>query len=474
MARLADQVYRRVPVPIQTLMVSAYGFWWKRLRFGGAFAEECVAFRSRERFTTEQWMTYQDEHLRALLISAFDHVPYYSALWTRLGVSRADLDRLSTAELKALPPLEKSIARDAPESLLNDGHATRSHLVFHTSGSTGTPVRTFWLPHEIQRSLAIRESRSCGFAGVSFSMPRATFSGRIVEPDPESHGPYYRFNLAERQVYFSAFHLRPATAAAYLHALRRHHVEWITGYSNSIFQLALMVLDQNLKAPSLKAVITTSEKVIPEMREVIEKAFSTRVFEEYATVEDLFYVCECEAGRKHVNPDAGILEVVDADFRPVPPGTLGEVLATGFIRPGQPMIRYRVGDLAVLDDQPCPCGRAMPVLKEVLGRVEDTVYGPDGRRMLRFHGIFVGQAHVQEGQIVQKRLDHLVVRVVPKVGFGPADKADIIQRVQQRLTQKVNVTVEAVEQISRTKAGKFPAVICDLPHDVLERVRGVH
>ncbi len=97
-------------------------------------------------------------------------------------------------------------------------------------------------------------------------MPRATFSGRMVEPNPESKGPFYRYNLAEKQVYFSPFHLRPDTAARYVEALRRHHVRWGTGYAVSYYLLARFMLEKNIPAPELKAIITTSEKLTPEMR----------------------------------------------------------------------------------------------------------------------------------------------------------------------------------------------------------------
>jgi phenylacetate-CoA ligase len=223
-----------------------------------------------------------------------------------------------------------------------------------------------------------------------------------------------------------------------------------------------MAQDQGLQAPALKAVITTSEKITPEMRAVVESVFQTRVYEEYGTVEELFYVCENEYGQKLINPDHGLLEVVDARFNPVGAGEDGEVLATGFVRASQPMIRYRIGDSAILSDEQPRCGRQMPVLQEVLGRVEDTIYAPDGRRMLRFHGIFVDQPHVQEGQIVQEKLDLIRVRVVPKAGFSPADEQEITARVQQRLTRQMRVIVETVAVIERNKAGKFRAVVSNL------------
>lgn len=456
-----DQIYRYSPTSLQHLLVSLYGLHWKRLRFGGQFHKEIKKFRQREYWSHDDLQYYQEGQLRSLLVLAFTRVPYYKDVWKGL-VTVDQLSKFTVADLKFIPPLEKQVARDNPQSLLVDGKRDRRHIVFYTSGSTGTPVTTYWLPEELQRSLALRETRSCNIAGVSFSMPRATFSGRIVEPNPKSKGPFYRFNFAERQVYFSAFHLGPSTVAQYINALRRHKIIWITGYSNSIYQLAQLATDQRIAAPTLKSVITTSEKITPEMRAVIEEYFSTKVYEEYATVEDLFYVCENEYGEKLISPDAGVVEVVGDDFAPLPVGEQGEVLATGFIRTHQLMIRYRVGDIAVLSDKKPSCGRQMPVMEEVIGRIEDTIYAPDGRRMVRFHGIFVNQPHIQEGQIVQKQLNHIHVRVVPKAGFSQEDENDIEKRIQQRLSADVTVSIEKVDHIERTKSGKFKAVISEI------------
>jgi phenylacetate-CoA ligase len=101
----------------------------------------------------------------------------------------------------------------------------------------------------------------------------------------------------------------------------------------------------------------------------------------------------------------------------------------------------------------------MPVIKEVVGRIEDTVVGPDGRQMVRFHGIFINQPHIIEGQIIQESLNQIRVKIVPTAGFEQSDEDDIIHRVQQRLGNGITVTVERVESIPRTKSGKFKSVI---------------
>lgn len=312
---------------------------------------------------------------------------------------------------------------------------------------------------EIRNSLALREVRSARWARVSFQMPRATFSGRLVEPDPESRGPFYRFNLIERQAYLSAFHLRADTASFYVDALRKHRIQWLTGYAVSYYVLAKFILEKGLKVPPLKAVITTSEKLLPEMRQVMQDAYGCRVYEEYSTVENVLFASECQHGRLHVSPDVAIVEILRPDGTPCQSDEMGEVVTTSLVREYQPFIRYRLGDLAIWDATPCPCGRTMPALKEVVGRIEDVVIGPDGRQMVRFHGVFLDQPHVREGQIIQEALNRIRVRIVPTNGFGSADSRAIIHRVQQRLGSRVEVIVELVNQIPRTPAGKFQAVV---------------
>jgi len=264
----------------------------------------------------------------------------------------------------------------------------------------------------------------------------------------------------ERQVYFSAFHLKPDTAQKYVHALRRHKIQWGTGYAVSFYLLARFMLERGIQPTGhLKAIITTSEKLTPEMRAVMEQAYGCKIYEEYSTVENAIFASECEYRRLHVSPDVSVVEILRPDSSPCEPGEAGEVVVTTLSRTYQPLVRFRLGDMAMWDEEPCPCGRQMPVIKEVIGRIEDVVIGPDGRQMVRFHGVFANQPHIQEGQIIQETLDCIRVKVVAKKGFSNEDIQNIIHRVQQRLGENIKVVVEPVLEIPRTKAGKFQAVV---------------
>ena len=211
--------------------------------------------------------------------------------------------------------------------------------------------------------------------------------------------------------------------------------------------------------------ITTSEKLTPHGRALIERGLGCRVYQEYGTVEDALFACEHADGRLRLSPDAGILELRRPDGSIVEPGSSdeGETITTGFIRRSQLFIRYRLGDVAAWDPAPDRSGLAMPILADVVGRIEDVVEGPDGRRTVRFHGIFTEIPGVREAQVIQEARDRLRIRVVPSRDYGDETATEIVRRVHARLTAAMHVEVETVEEIPRTAAGKFKAVVNLVP-----------
>ncbi|NMC16573.1 MAG: phenylacetate--CoA ligase family protein [Chloroflexi bacterium] len=449
-----DQLYARAPLWLQNGMVSTYGVYWHWARFGPNFKGYVQDFHARENFSSSEWKAYQEERLKRLLSICAHDVPFYAQRWTDQQKQAA-----LQGDLQKLPLLEKTPLREHPEQFLRRNLRPFPRFKFFTSGTTGTPIATYFTLAENRQCVALREARSANWAGVSFFEPRATFSGRIVQPDPSDESSVYRYNAIEKQVYFSAFHLKPKTAARYVDALRKHKITWLTGYAVSFYLLAKYILDQNLSVPPLKAVITTSEKLTPDMRAVMQAAYRCRIFEEYSTVETALFASECEHGRLHVSPDVSITEILRPDGTPCQPGEVGEVVTTALLRSYQPLIRFRLGDLAAWDPEPCLCGRQMPVLQEVVGRIEDVVTGPDGRQLVRFHGIFANQPNIIEGQVIQETLRDFTVKVVCTQNFTEQDVADIKCRMAQRLGEGVMISVERVESISRSSSGKFQAVI---------------
>jgi phenylacetate-CoA ligase len=459
-----EWLYPNVPVWAQNLGISLYGITWRRERLGGNFEAHVEGFRDRDRWSPEQMRAYVEQELRRVLVHCVHQVPYYQRVWSKRGLPLETLMRMTLADLFEVPITPKQDLRAAPEEFVAQDVARRSKLRrYYSSGTTGTPITSICNSDGHRRFFACREVRSFGWAGTSLRRPRSMIGGRLVVPKGIARPPFHRYNLVEKQVYFSAYHIAPAHVADYVRALNQYQPCVLTGYAYSHYLLARMMCAQRLSLDyEPEALVLSSEKLTAEMKRVIQKAFRARAFEEYGAVEQCMLATECEHGRLHVNSDFGILEIVDADGYPVPPGVEGRILCTSLLNEAQPLVRYDIGDVGIWSAVACPCGRNhLPVLQEVVGRLEDVVIGPDGREMVRFHGIFVDLPHVVEGQVIQETLDKFTLKVVAREGFGAEQEQLIRRRFAERLGP-VDVRIERVAEIARTERGKFRAVICRL------------
>jgi phenylacetate-CoA ligase len=468
-----DGVYERLPLPLQNLAISLFGIGWRAERLGGAFDRYAREFRDRESWPADRFRDYVDRSLRETLLRAFERTPYYSAAWREQGFSAAQLAKMTQEELRRLPVTPRSALRQRPLDFLASDRRGRLRS-FPTSGSTGTPVRTMCTAEDRRRFYAGREARSFQWAGASIRMPRSMIGGRKVVP-ADARAPYYRVNAAERQMYCSAFHISASTAAAYVNGFNRRRPEVFTGYAYAHFLLARLMLDQGLRLDyEPRALILGSEKLTADMKEAIHAAFGARAYEEYGTTENCVLATECERGRLHVSPEFGILEIVGEDGQPLPAGQEGRILCTGLLNRTQPLVRYEIGDRGVWASGGCECGRThLPVLHEIVGRIEDVVVGPGGRQLVRFHFLYYDLPSIVEGQVIQEAVDRIRVRVVAGAGFTGREFGLIEGRLKDRLG-RIQVSCECVPAIERTSRGKFKAVVSLLTPEERARAAAGH
>lgn len=462
MAGLSDRIYANIPVSLQNLVISGYGFTWSRRRFGGVFEKHLHEFKDREAFNAQQWRDYQTVQLRSLLLHAYETVPYYHHIYGMAGFSEKDFQRFELEDLKRLPFLDKEELRQFGKTQLISTRLEKGGNFFASSGSTGTPTSILYSRAFHQRWSAAFEARIRHWAGLTRQMPRGMIGGRRIIQSAKAPPPYYRYNRCEKQTYFSAYHISRKTAADYLDGIYKHRVEYMTGYAMSNYFLAGMFQELALKPPTLRAVVVSSEKLTPLMREVFRKVYGCRTYDSYSGVEACGLISENEHGELVVSPDVGIMEVIDEKGREVTPGEWGEVVSTGFLNYDQPLIRYRIGDLVRrAADQNSKSGRNMPLIGEILGRVEDKIVGPDGREMVRFHGLFTNLRYLLCAQVVQEALDRITVRVIVESGFSAAEERLIAERVKSQLGD-VGVTVVRMTELPRNANGKVQAVISNL------------
>lgn len=461
MASFWERFYPWVPVPLQNLGISLYGLAWRHERLGGRFKDHVAAFRERDRWSPEKMDEYLTSTVRRVLCRAYDQISQYKNKWDQAGITRDELQKITLDRLPGIPITSKQDLRNDGFAFVIRDVAVRNRLKkYFSSGSTGTPVTTYCTVEDHRRFVAAREVRSFGWAGTSLRSPRAMIGGRLVVPKGISRPPFHRYNTAEQQLYFSAYHITPEHVRSYVAAFNRYQPVMLTGYAYSYYLLARMMCEQNISLDyEPAAAVLSSEKLTAPMKRIIRRAFHTRVFEEYGMVENCGLATECECGALHVSSDFGILEIVDDRGRPVPPGVEGRVVCTGLLNDSQILVRYETGDLAAWATDPCPCGRNhLPVLKEVVGRIEDVIVGPDGRQMVRFHWVFVDLPGIIEGQVVQEAIDRFTVRLVSANQLDAEVPGQIKARFRERLGP-VSVDVQRVQSIPRTERGKFRAVI---------------
>ncbi|MCZ2222890.1 MAG: hypothetical protein LC122_04590 [Chitinophagales bacterium] len=444
---------------MQNLMVSAYGYAWKKRRFGGIFENELMKAKERENYSIDDWNVYQEEQLNKILKQAYYNVPFYQKHFKNANLTEQQVAKIDLATLTQLPILTKQMLREFGESTLLAYVRESKGDFFASSGSTGTPTKILYSHAMHQRWSAIFEARIRHWAGVNRFMSRGMIGGRRVLPDAVNRPPYYRYNYFEKQVYFSAYHISKANALNYVQGINKYGVQYMTGYAMSNYFLARFIVENNLPVNPQKAVITSSEKLSPEMREMFTKAYHCKTFDGWSGVEACALVSECEHGSLHISPDVGIIELLDDDMNPVPAGKPGNVYCTGFLNYDQPLIRYAIGDSMIMSNKKCSCGREMPVIEEIIGRVEDVVIGNDGREMVRFHGIFVNLATVSQAQVIQEKLGELLIKIVPVgVKVSEEEKQIMRNRVVSQLGD-IKIYFEEMKEIPLTANGKFKAVI---------------
>jgi phenylacetate-CoA ligase len=456
-----SKIYSKAPVFVQNLGISAYGLYWYYRRFGGEFNEQIRKFKEREYYTKSQWEDYQTIELRKLLIHAFEHVEFYRNKYQEYGFSKNQFAKFQLDDLKRLPYLEKNELRKYGTTTLLS--STREKGSFYgSSGSTGTPTQIYFSKSFHQRWSALFETRIRHWAGVNKSCARGMIGGRKVITTANAKAPFYRVNHFEKQVYFSAYHISKANLESYRRGIEKYKLDYMTGYASSNYFLAQLFLENNIQIPRIRAVITSSEKLTQDMRDIFRKVYDCDTFDSYSGVEACGLISENEFGELLFSPDSGILELINDNGEYVKPGEYGEVVSTGLLNFDQPLIRYRIGDIVTLNkNQLSKSTREMPIISEIEGRVEDKITTKDGRVMVRFHSVFIGVSSIERAQVIQHSKDLLELKIQNTIPLSQKELDLIRERVRSQLG-RVTLKINQHQHIGQSKSGKYRAVISKL------------
>lgn len=414
---------------------------WRAARHRTATREEVVAFR--------------DDRLRRLIAHVHAAVPYYRALLDRGGVAP---DQVRTAaDLTRIPVTTRRDRQTAPPaSLLAEGTDPRRLVVHRTSGSSGEPLRVqrTWLEERLTSVFRLRAMHDFGLRPrdrrVRFVLPRPR--------DPRNwEGPQRMIRAlgVHRKVPVD----RRLPVLEILQRLEAIRPDAISGTPGVLVRLARAMDDARRRTVRPRVVVAGGDVLTPLLHRQIAEGFAARVFDMYGSYELGTIAWECPvAGGLHVADDGVVIEVLN-DGRPAAPGETGEVVATQLHAHAAPFIRYRLGDLAVRGETPCPCGAPFSSLVTVQGRVQDSLPLANGRLFspTELVALLLEQPTpwVGQHQLVQERPDRVVLRVVPLRPPPPAGLAALDGAVRERLGPGVDLEILMVAEIPLEADGKF-------------------
>ncbi len=418
----------------------------------------------RRALERSQWLPAADlqalqlKRLNALLADAGRHVPYYRELFASLGLQPGGFKSLS--ELSRLPFFTKAVIRAHTEGMKSE--QAQGLARFNTGGSSGEPLIFFIGKERVSHDVAAKW-RATRWWGVDIGDPEIVVWGSPIELGSQDRIRAWRDKLLRTEL-LPAFEMNEAKLDGFVAAIRRRRPRMLFGYPSALSHIARHAQARGVAMDDLgiKVAFVTSERLYDEQRALISQVFGCPVANGYGGRDAGFIAHQCPAGGMHITAEDVIVELVDREGQPVPVGQPGEIVVTHLATRDFPFIRYRTGDVAVMDDHACACGRGLPMLKEIQGRTTDFVVAADGTVMHGLALIYVLRdiPSLASFKVIQHSRSRIEVLLVPEAGFdrtgGPAF---IVEGFRRRLGAEVEVDVRLVETIPAEKSGKFRYII---------------
>jgi phenylacetate-CoA ligase len=417
----------------------------------------------RKRMEVSQWWecdrlnALRLSRLRRLLAHVETHVPYYRELFMEIGFKARDVHSLS--DLAHLPLLDKTTIRHHVEALKSEN---ARHLArFNTGGSSGDPLIFYIGKERVSHDVAAKW-RATRWWGVDIGDPEIVVWGSPIELGAQDGMRALRDRLLRTKL-LPAFEMSAQKLDQFLDEIRSVRPIMLFGYPSALSHIArhAEAREQRMDDLGIRVAFVTSERLYDEQRQQISKTFGCPVANGYGGRDAGFIAHECPQGGMHITAEDIIVEILDQQGASLPYGEAGEIVVTHLATRDFPFIRYRTGDIGVLDSQPCACGRGLPLLREIQGRSTDFLVAQDGTVMHGLALIYVLRdlPQILAFKIIQESRDFTRVLTVSENGLGPELVEKIERGFKARLGQEVKIAIEEVPAIPAEKSGKFRYVV---------------
>ncbi|MGF2685364.1 phenylacetate--CoA ligase family protein [Marinobacter sp. DUT-3] len=394
----------------------------------------------------------QISRLNKLISFAKENVPFYDYLPSTPIKSIDDLAKI--------PMVEKGDVRNRKDEFLVPGRKGQRSKT--SGGSTGAPVTLLKDSEGMAHELAATW-RGYGWAGIGVGHRQLRFWGVPRNLHEKLRSKVIDFVCNRHRV--TAFGYNDREFYRILKSINKFKPDYVYGYTSIIKEFSDFLIVNNLSVKSdIRSIITTSEVLSPSDRRVIEKAFDSRVFDEYGCGEVGTIAHECEGGSLHINSENVIVEVLDDRGNACSPGFPGEIVVTDLTNFSMPLIRYRIKDWGTISSKECSCGRGLRVLEKIHGRQYDYLVSSSGKK---FHGEFflyiVEDArkiglNIEGVQFVQRVDGSIMVYLVADESIWDESVNFIRSRIVNGFDRAARVDFQFVKSIDREPSGKIRVV----------------
>lgn len=410
----------------------------------------------------------QWKKLIEILEYAYINCSYYKNKFDAIGIKPSAIKEES--DFARIPVLSKKDIQINTEAMLS-GLYKKSELVeAKTGGSTGKALKCYFDTRcqELRNAAAFRSDR---WAGWELGDKRAALWGN--PPTHDTLKKKIRNLLIDRTIYLDTIGLNEKSMFEFIELYRRYKPTVIFGHSHSIYMLALFIEKEKIEGIRPDGIISTSMMLLPHERELIEKVLKCKVTNRYGCEEVGLIGSECKLHNGlHMNIDHLYVEFIRDDGSAALPGESGSIVVTDLINRGMPLIRYKIEDVGVRSDRKCPCGRGLPLMEKVTGRVADFLIKRDGTLVAGVSLIertLTAIPGIEQMQIVQEEVDRIILNIVPDDLYDKGSETAIKKEFSSFFGNDVVLEINRVENIPQDRSGKYRFAICKISQKVHEK-----
>ena len=399
----------------------------------------------------DELLKIREKNLRSILDHAFYNVQSDNSKFKLKGIKPNEIKKIE--DLTKIPMTTKQEIKNGmqknPRYVLDRNSNLNKCRISYTSGTTGMPLKIYKSKKDLYYNWA-RQAFVFFECGVKLRDKII----RILLPKIRKEYWLQKFGILR----IEDISIKQPVQDI-INKLSKSKFDALQSYPSIYLLLAEYIRNHEI---SPRIIFSTAETLGEKSRRKIKSVFNTELFELYGTYEfgRIAFECEQHCGM-HIISDHYIIEVL-RDGEQVSLGEKGEIVITGLHNYTMPFIRYRIGDIGILSDAcVCGCGRNYPLIKGIEGRIDDFLELPSGRIISPMNVTISGHIEgVAEYQIIQKRRDKFLVKLVKGNGFSNNTIPKIEEIIKTGcLNEEVDVEVKVVDRIERGKTGKLKKVI---------------